>query len=230
MAVIALIMGSAVRGFRSLAKSDLRASSARMSGAIRYLFDRASTTGKHHRLVIDLNEGRYWAEESDDKFYIPHEAETFADQRKREEEEAKQDEEEQRKQEERANVESSGSTLSASSSYDPTKLDVGDFHPKRARFAAFKETALKPVALKNVKIRSVYTPRVTEPVTSGRAYVYFFPLGQTEPAIITLTDESGETAFSLVVHSITGRVRIYDQEVRPPTGAQYDDEGQRVVQ
>ena len=43
---------------------------------MRYLFDRASTTGKIHRLVIDLNEGRYWAEVSDDKFYIPREAES----------------------------------------------------------------------------------------------------------------------------------------------------------
>ena len=230
MAVIALIMGSAVRGFRSLAKSDLRASSARMSGAVRYLFDRASTTGKHHRLVIDLAEGRYWAEVSDDQFYIPHEAETAMETRRREEAEAQEDEDARRKQEERSNVESSGATLPGNSSYDPTKLDVGDFRPKRARFAAFKETALKPVVLKNVKIRSVYTPRVTEPITSGRAYLSFFPLGQTEPAIITLTDSSGETAYSLVVHPITGRVRIYDQEVRPPTGAQYDDEGNRVVQ
>jgi general secretion pathway protein H len=230
MAVLALIMGSAVRGFRSLAKSDLRASSARMSGAVRYLFDRASTTGKHHRLVIDLAEGRYWAEVSDDKFYIPHDAETAEDTRKREESEAQQDEDEKRKEDERANTQTSGSIFSGSSSYDPSKLDVGDFRPKHARFAAFKETALKPVVLKNVKIRSVYTPRVTEPVTSGRAYLYFFPLGQTEPAIITLTDASGETAYSLVVHPITGRVRIYDREVRPPVGAQQDDEGNRVVQ
>src|SRR5215831_7948039 len=158
MAVIALIMGSAVRGFRSLAKSDLRASSAKMSGAVKYLFDRASTTGKHHRLVIDLAEGRYWAEVSDDRFYIPHEAETAMETRRREEAEAQEDEDERRKQDERANVESNGGILPGNSSYDPTKVDVGDFRPRRARFAAFKETALKPVALKNVKIRSVYTP------------------------------------------------------------------------
>lgn len=228
LAVIALIMGSAVRGFRSLAKSDLRASSAKMSGAVRYLFDRASTTGKHHRLVIDLNEGRYWAEVSDDRFYIPHDAETADDSRRREDAEVQQDEDERRKEEERSNTRSSGSLLSAESSYDPSKLDVGDFRPRHARFAAFKETALKPVTLKNVKIRSVYTPRVVDPVTSGRAYLYFFPLGQTEPAIITLTDQSGEAAYSLVVHPITGRVRIYDKEVRPPTG-QFDDEGNQVV-
>jgi general secretion pathway protein H len=226
LAVIALIMGSAVHGFRSLAKSDLRNSSAKMSGAVRFLFDRASTTGKNHRLVIDLDTGRYWAEVSDDRFYIPHEAETQAQAARREAEEAEKDEDEQKRRDE---LSSSDSTLPGNSSFDMSKLDVGEFRPKRARFAAFKETALKPVAVKNSKIRSVYTPRLTDPVTSGRAYVYFFPLGQTEPAIITLSDPDGESIYSLVVHPITGRVRIYNYDVRPPVG-ETDDQGNQVVQ
>jgi hypothetical protein len=66
-------------------------------------------------------------------------------------------------------------------------------------------------------------------VTSGRAYLYFYPLGQTEPAIVTLSDPSGENVYSLVVHPITGRVRIYNTEVRPPVGNQSDDEGNQIV-
>jgi len=228
LAVIALIMGSAVRGFKSLAKSDLRTSSAKLSGAIRYLFDRASTTGKHHRLVLDLNDGRYWPEVSDDKFYVPRDTETVTELRRREEKEAADDEEQRRKQE-RINNDMSSTVTPSGSSFDLSKLEMGDFRPKRARFASFKETALKSMAVKNCKIRSVYTPRLTEPVTSGRAYIYFFPLGQTEPAIITLSDESGDTIYSLVVHPITGRVRVYNQEIRPPVG-QVDDEGNRVLQ
>ena len=231
IAILALVMGLGTRGFRALTKSDLRASSAHLSGAIRYLFDRASATGKVHRLVIDIGEGKYWAEVSDDRFYVPHEAETEADLRRREEKEAEQDEEKRRKEEEKAKaLESSSSSASSSSSYDPSKLEVGDFAPKRARFAAFKEVALKPVDLKNAKIRSVYTPRVTDAITAGRAYIYFFPLGQTEPAIITLTDPKEQSFYSLVVHPITGRVRIYSEEIRPPVSRdQADDEGTRVV-
>ena len=88
---------------------------------------------------------------------------------------------------------------------------------------------MKPVKLKKAKVRSVFTPRVVDPLTTGRAYVYFFPLGQTEPAIVTMSDMDDEAVFSLVVHPITGRVRIYNQEVQPP-GAQTDDEGRRVQQ
>ena len=88
-----LIAGLSMRGFRSLAKSDLRTSRRRnLSGAMRYLFDRASTTGKFHRLVIDVDEGRYWAEVSDDRFYMPREPETEEELREREAEGGGEDE------------------------------------------------------------------------------------------------------------------------------------------
>jgi general secretion pathway protein H len=226
--VIALIASIGVKGFRAVTKSDLRATTAHLSGAIRYLFDRASITGKYHRLVIDLTDGKYWAEVSDDRFYAPNEAESAADRRKRENDEAAADEDERKRLEKQQNA-YGGGTVAAGSSFDLSKLEVGEFRPRRARFAAFKETALKPVTLKKLRIRSVYTPRMTEAVTSGRAYLYFYPLGQTEPAIITLTDATGDSVYSLVVHPITGRVRIYNSEVLPPLGNQSDDQGNQIV-
>ena len=227
----AVLAGLAIRGLRSLRKADLREASAQMSGAMRYLFDRASTTGKIHRIVIDMETRTYWAEVSDDRFYIPRE-ETVEQLQAREEKEATEDEEAAQKRERAAREAESGKSAGANSSFDLSKLEVADFRPKRARFASFKDLALKPVKLKKAKVRSVYTPRVTEPLTSGRAYVYFFPLGQTEPAIITLTDpESDDTIYSLVVHPITGRVRIYNQDVPPPRGRERtDDEGTQVQQ
>ena len=235
--VVALIATIGVKGFRTVTKGSLREGSAHMSGAIRFLFDRASITGKYHRLVIDLNEGRYWAEVSDDRFYAPNQAESESDRQKREAKEDAAEEEERKRQEKQqllygnSSSSSSSSGASSSSSFDMSKMEVGEFRPRRARFAAFKETALKPVTLKKeVRIKSVYTPRMTDPVTAGRAYLYFYPLGQTEPAIITLTDKSGESVFSLVVHPITGKVRIYNVEVRPNLGVRYDDEGNQVIQ
>ena len=235
LAIVALIMSLGVRGFRSLARSDLRASATNLAGAMRFLFDRASTTGKTHRLVIDIEAGRYWAEVSDDKFYVPREAESLDAARRREDKEAQEDAE-RRAAEEKASSSAAtemfgaSSALPSDSSYDPSKLDIGEFHPKRARFAAFKDLALKPVTLnKRVVIRSVYTPRLTEPITTGRAYVYFFPLGQTEPAIVTLGEPSGDAVFSLVAHPLTGRVKVYNQEVKPPVGPASDDEGNQVA-
>jgi general secretion pathway protein H len=237
LAVVGLVVSMGVGGLRRLARSDLRVDATRLAGAMRFLFDRASTTGKTHRLVLDLEGGRYWAEVTDDKFFIPRDVETPAETRKREADEAKEDEEKKAAQEKASHSaaadmfgSTSSSGLPMNSSYDPAKLDIGEFKPQRARFAAFKETALKPVTLKKrVVFRSVFTPRSTEPVTSGRAYVYFFPLGQTEAAIVSLSDPDGDTIYSLVAHPITGRVRVYNEEVKPPAYGQTDDTGNQVL-
>lgn len=239
LAIISLVMTLGIKGLRSIARSDLREATTHLSGAMRFLFDRASTTGKTHRLVLDLEGGRYWAEVTDDKFFVPREAETPEATRRREEDEAKEDEEKRQAAEKAAAAAAASASDSSSSyagglpmnsSYDPAKLDIGEFRPKRARFAAFKEMAIKPVTLgKNVVFRSVYTPRTTEPVTSGRAYIYFFPLGQTEQAIVSLSDPDGENVYSLVAHPITGRVKMYNQEVKPPVGGQVDDNGNAVA-
>jgi general secretion pathway protein H len=228
IAIVGLIMGLGVRGFRSLNRSDMRAASTHLAGTIRFLFDRASTTGKTHRLVFDLENGRYWAEASDDKFYVPRDSESPEAAARREELEAQEDEEKRAKQEKEAAAKADSTY--GDSSFDMSKLEIGEFKPKRARFAAFKELVYKPETLKkSLLLRSVYTPRVTEPVTAGRAYLYFFPLGQTEAAIVTLSDQQGETIYSLVVHPLTGRVKVYDQDVKPlGEGQRTDDEGNRA--
>jgi general secretion pathway protein H len=218
LVIVGLISGMSVRGLRSLAKTDLRASTSKLSGAVRYLFDRASTTGKYHRLVIDVEDGRYWAEVSDDRFFIPREPETEASLKKLAELQGQLDEKDRRVKE----------MAEASGGFDMSKVQPQDFRPKRVRFGAFKETTLKPVKMKNTKVMDVYTPRLAEPVVQGRAYIYFFPLGQTEPAIIHLSDPTQQTVYSLVVHPITGRVRIYNEYVKPPLGDQVDDLGNSV--
>ena len=140
------------------------------------------------------------------------------------------DEEAARKREQDARAAASGKTASANSSFDLSKLEVGDFRPKRARFAAFKDLALKPVKLKKTKLHSVYTPRVTDPLTSGRGYIYFFPLGQTEPAIVTLSDQEGETVL-LAGRPPDHRARAHLQPGGLPPGAAHrTTTGRRVMQ
>src|SRR5438477_12987349 len=53
MAIVGLIGSLGVQGFRSLARSDLRASASHLAGSMRFLFDRAATTGQVDRLVLD---------------------------------------------------------------------------------------------------------------------------------------------------------------------------------
>src|SRR3954447_4873682 len=70
MAIMALIMGSAIYGVRSLARTDLRGTASKLAGAIRYCFDRSVTTGSYFRLVLDLDKNQYSAERSDNRVYL----------------------------------------------------------------------------------------------------------------------------------------------------------------
>ena len=62
------------------------------------------------------------------------------------------------------------------------------------------------ITLKRTRLFDVYTPRQPEPYTKGRAYLYFFPDGHTERAVVRLED--GDAWYSLVVHPLTGRVEV----------------------
>ena len=205
IAIVGLLLGASIYGFRSIAKSDLRSSSAKMAGAIRYCFDRAVTTGAYFRLVIDLDTNKYWAERSDDRTYLnagkenaPGRGQAFdvaAEERKRDEDDAKQ-------QEMATSIGGQMMTL------DPPPK------PKRAKFQTFKDTTLPQVKLAHAKLFDVFTPRQREPYLKGRAYLYFFPDGHTERAIVRLHD--GDDFYSLVVHPLTGRVEVLSGKVDIP--------------
>jgi prepilin-type N-terminal cleavage/methylation domain-containing protein len=219
--LLGLVMGLAVRGMRALIKSDMRGSAVKMAGAIRYLFDRASTTGRIHRLVIDFEQNKYWAEVSDDRYYMPREKETELS-REAEVAEAAKEQEEAKKHEEE--MQAAGETQG----YDITRYQPQEFKSKRARFSAFKEMAVKPADIKGAKLFGLFTPRLAAPVNSGRGYIYFFPLGMTEAAQVYLSDDDQKNFYSLVVHPLTGRVQIYNRYVEPPVEEQYDDEGNKI--
>jgi hypothetical protein len=104
-----------------------------------------------------------------------------------------------------------------------------EFRPKRASFGAFREMAIKPVELSGALIADLFTPRLAEPLDVGQGYIYFFPLGMTEAAIVHLTDKKRESFYSLVVHPLTGRVQIKNSYIEPPLQKQYDDEEREII-
>jgi len=219
MSLIALVVASASMGFRALLKSDLRTSASKMAATMRYLFDRASTTGKVHRMVLDMDQGRYWAEVSEDRFLMDGGRETAETRQRLLEKLNKEAEDAKKRAEARLGLDE------MQARYRPE-----EFRPKRAQFNTFREMVVKPVVLKgNTVITDVFTPRLAEPLTSGRGYIYFFPLGMSEAAIVHLADKKRETQYSLVIHPLTGRVRIKNTYVEPPLQQQVDDEGKEIL-
>lgn len=219
IAIVGLLMGATVYGFRAVAKSELRGNASKLAGAIRYCFDRAITTGSYYRIVLDLDGNKYWAERSDERMYLTRGKENAPGRGQAFDEAARQaelDEEDKRADETFRSLGTSGTVL------DPPPK------PKRAKFQTFKDAALPQVKLGRVRLYDVLTPRQREAYTKGRAYLYFFPDGHTENAIVRLND--GDDWYSLRVHPLSGRVEVRAEkiEMRSDFGER-DEEGRAVV-
>lgn len=219
IAIVGLALGASVYGFRAVAKSELRSTSAKLAGAIRYCFDRAITTGSYYRIVLDLDGNKYWAERSEERMYLtagkekaPGRGQAFdadADEALKAAEDKKIDDQ----------LRSLGGTAAT---LDPPP------RPKRAKFQTFKDATLPQVKLKRAHLMDVLTPRQPEAYQKGRAYLYFFPDGHTENAVVRLSD--GDAWYSLVVHPLTGRVELRPEKVELRTDfGERDEEGKTVV-
>jgi general secretion pathway protein H len=209
LAIVGLMVSASVYGFRAIARSDLRSSASKLAGAVRYCFDRSITTGQYYRIVLDLDSNKYWAERADDRMFLGRDKEESPGKGRafdRDAYERQLDEEEKKEKEAWGTANGANSAIAATLEPPPK--------PRRARFQAFKDAALPTVALKKTRFFDVYTPRQREPYTSGRAYLYFFPDGHTERAVLRLQD--GDAWYSLVVHGLTGRVEVISSRVEIP--------------
>src|SRR4051794_32678023 len=73
--IIGLAAGGAVLSYRAVGRAQVRGTASKLAAGIRYLYDRSVVTGKYYRLTIDLEKATYYAEVSDERFYLNAEKE-----------------------------------------------------------------------------------------------------------------------------------------------------------
>ncbi len=206
MALIALILSAVVIGSGQMASSRLRHSSTMVTGAIRIGFSRATASSKTVRLVFDFGDNQtpasIWLEEGDQPHLVQSKdtsgtggaaASTMA---------------------EKQALEDSGRILKG-----PTAPRTA-FKEIDAMGLVASEPGKGHKALeRGIKIRRIQTAHDDEPRKEGRAYLYFWPGGQTETASIQLkagdSDEEAGTV-TLIVSPLTGKVTIKDGAVEMP--------------
>lgn len=67
---------------------------------------------------------------------------------------------------------------------------------------------------RGVRIVRLTVPHEVDPVEEGENAIYFFPGGQTEHAVIQLSD-GGDTVYSIEFHPLTGRATLYTKAYEP---------------
>lgn len=202
MALIALILSAVVIGSGQLGSSRARHSSTMITGAIRIAYTHATATSKTTRLVMDFEEKAIWLEEGDQPHLV------------------------QSKDASGAGGAAAATTLEQAAQAETGRIVKGPTAPK----TAFKE--IDPMGLaastpgkghklldSGVMFKEVQTGHDDPARKEGRAYLYFWPGGQTERASIQLKTSAAADApavLSMLVAPLTGKVTIKDGAVDMP--------------
>ncbi len=228
VAIIGMMIAVGTFSLRNLTRASLREAAGKTSGAIRFAFDRALMTGAYIRLAVDIERGRLWLEVSKDRVSLRKGRKQHATDKKEDDEE-KASPAAKPKLPLGLGVGGEEEDGEDASPFDVQALIKGyerqmkPVERRKAHFSRLHGLGVKEIRLKHgVRVDAVMSPRLEEPVEKGIAYIYFFPQGHAEPAILHLKNKADEY-YSVVVHPLTGQARVYNCRYRFPEEFGKDD-------
>jgi len=190
LVIIAVVTAAVVTGIGSLRGASTSTEANKLTVAVRYLYNLSVISGKTHRLVIDLDSRTYWGEEeasSDpcEAFLLPGEGG-----------EAKPS---------KSAKSGKGGKASKNGSGEAGAANQGNF--KQAESALVRKYELD----RGTVLTDVMTSHQPNPTEKGQAFIYFFPNGSTENALIHLADRGGDAddAMTVEVKSLQGSATVH---------------------
>jgi general secretion pathway protein H len=187
VALFALLSAMVVSGSGALSGTRQRAAATLLMTAIRMGITHANTTGLPTRMVMDLDKHRVMLEESHDRMLRRLD----------------NIEEDPTAGTARADAEAEAQRI-----VEGPREPLPNFSPLREFGTDPDDNALGRSLGRGIRYTSVQTEHDGEPRTEGKAYLYFWPGGGTEKAVIQLRREGVTEGISLVVSALTGRAQI----------------------
>jgi general secretion pathway protein H len=189
MAIVALMMGVIVAGSGQTSSARLRQSAALVTGAVRVAYGRASSMSRPTRLVFDFENETITMEESAAPMLV-------------------------RPKDTTGTGGADPVTEAERNAVAEGQRIVKGPEAPRAAFKPVTDTGFgkgpKPLP-SGIQFRSVQAAHDDAVRRTGRAYLYFWPGGQTERAVIQVRigdkDDDSDT-MSLVVSALTGKVTV----------------------
>ncbi|MBF0106450.1 MAG: prepilin-type N-terminal cleavage/methylation domain-containing protein [Deltaproteobacteria bacterium] len=163
--------------------NHMRDVSSNIVKVVRYVYNQAALNNQYYRVVFNITEKKYHVEYSETPFYViwdNDEVEAI-----------------------RINNEEKNKTGSDDGGEAPQAASVGSF-------VEYEDELLKIFELPaNIKFSDIYVEHQEKELEEGKAYIYFFPKGRAEFAVIHLAEEGDEeNIMTLVVNPLTAAVTI----------------------
>ena len=185
VALIAMLAGGVIFGSGMLCSSKLRSAATLVATAVRAGIARANSTGRPTRLVLDLEGERVTLEEATSSRML------------------------------REKSKPAGGAQVATEAEQAAKAESDRIldGPKAPRTGfvpvpAFADSPTGRELGSGIDLVQVETEHDEEPVTSGRAYVYFWPGGIAERAHVQLRRAGDPGGLTVIVSALTGRTRV----------------------
>jgi len=207
VALIALLSGSLLFGKNMLVGSRMKAAATLIVSSVRFGLTRANATGRPTRLVIDFEKKQLSIEEASSSVMLREKGK-----------------------------DPSGGAMPASSAEAKAHAETEKIleGPRAARpqfsqlsgvSGAVEELSAGRPLGDGVEIVQVRTEHDEEALREGRAYIYFWPGGTTERAIVQLKKAGDkEAALTVTLSPLTGRAKIEKGAVDFPEPRGFDEE------
>jgi general secretion pathway protein H len=206
VALIGLLAGGAIFGSGMLGSSRLRSATTLVATGVRAGIARANSIGRPTRLVLDLDADRVTLEEASSSRML-------------------------REKSKPAGGAQVATEAEQAAKAESDRILDGPRAPRTAFQAApaFADTPAGRELGSGIDLVQVQTEHDEEPVTSGRAYVYFWPGGMTERAHIQLRRAGDPEGLTVTVSSLTGRTRVLRGRIDLPSpkSDKEEDQGER---
>jgi general secretion pathway protein H len=214
VALIALLTGGVLSGTGVLGGARLRTAATLILTGVRTGMTQANTTGLPARLVFDLDENWVMLEQTEGRMLR------------------------------RINEDGDDPAAGAAPATEAERAAVQEAnrilegpHEPPPTFTVVKEFALnsedpskgRPLG-EGVSLESVQTEHDAVRREEGRAYLYFWPGGGTERAVIHLKRAGQEDGISIVVSALTGKAQLVRGEVDYEAPGEGVDFGEREVE
>lgn len=207
IALIALLTGSLLFGKNMLVGSRVKSAATLLVSSVRFGLARANSTGRPTRLVIDFDKKQLSIEEAAGSLMLREKGE-----------------------------DQTGGAEAATEAETKARVEaeriVEGPHAPRARFSklanvkgAIEDLAKGRSLGDGVEVVRVRTEHDEEVLREGRAYIYFWPGGTTERAIVQLKKAGDkDAALTVVLSPLTGRAKIEKGAVDFPEPRGFDQE------
>lgn len=214
LGVIVILLSAAVWGIGAFTGVRAKESATNLAGTIRALYDSAALSGRTCRLVFEL------PQERDEEGQVHWRAEcakgAVTAQAERDEELRDANSSVRRKKKKVADDDTRFRRLGSTSA--PTLEELQAREKSRveevAKFSSFSSEDVVEQSLEQQVQVEVWTQKQRHAVTSGTAYLYFFPQGYTERARVWVTQ--GSNTWTLTISPLTGKTVIHDERLEVP--------------